>query len=654
MNSKGFTLTELIAVIVVLSIILLIAMGAYTGIQKSVLEGQYKNLVLEIKQKAEEYAADLATTDVIYINVDTLIKEGYLQAEDENNIYDPRDKTKMNCIMIHVIFENGEYKAELEEKKENSDGTCDVSQVDDLRLSLYCNGEKCNANKWYTGNITLSIVGLEEITLANSTVEWTSLLGTYVIQNAEVNNKTLEIKDEKILNTTYNVTIITDNDETYTISQNIKIDNVAPELVVKNLNVNYQTPQYLEIKANDMDGSGLEGYALVNENESCITAEYSQKSKIEVNKSGNYKVCLKDKAGNINEKEKITINEVLFNYNDLSNEEIKQIPVYFLEGDTSYKLLIPERNGYKFDIWVNEEGNRIYNFDSLKNDDVLTAKWVVEDVEIPVDKIDKDTVGVVITNRVDMVLVLDDSGSMGGSKIVDLKQVSNQLIDSMSFEVGSTISVIAFENISEILVNRGTSAQEGKSALNKLVADGGTSFESALATTSSLISNNNFKKEDTFVIFVSDGGSSTAQSYIDRVQAKVNTLYAIGIGSGANSTILTQIASPNSYYHSMNGLESLQEIFTKIQDEIREEVTIKSQNGLIELPDLYITSEFPFQLFINNNEEALATFNSISEAEKVLYYDNENNKYYLDLVKVDNEYKLGGNINTVNFTYYYS
>ena len=332
MNSKGFTLTELIAVLVVLSIILLIAMGAYTGIQKSVLEGQYKNLVLEIEQKAEEYAADLATTDVIYINVDTLIKEGYLQAEDEKNIYDPRDKTKMNCIMIHVIFENGEYKAELEEKKENNDGTCDVSQVDDLRLSLYCNGEKCNANKWYTGNITLSIVGLEEITLANSTVEWTSLLGTYVIQNAEVNNKTLEIKDEKILNTTYNVTIITDNDETYTISQNIKIDNVAPELVVKNLNVNYQTPQYLEIKANDMDGSGLEGYALVNENESCITAEYSSKSKIEVNKAGNYKVCLKDKAGNINEKEEITINEVLFNYNDLFliYVEINRIIGYFV------------------------------------------------------------------------------------------------------------------------------------------------------------------------------------------------------------------------------------------------------------------------------------------------------------------------------------
>ena len=653
MKSKGFTLTELIAVIVVLSIIIMLAMGAYASIQRSVLEGQYNNIVIEIEQKAEEYAADLGTTDVVYINVDRLIKEGYLQAEDEENIYDPRDKTKMNCYMIHVIFENGEYKAELQEKLENADGSCDVSQVDEWQLSLYCNGEKCNANKWYTGDIKLSIVGLEETTLANSTVEWTSLLGTYVMQGKEISDKTITLTNQQVLNTTYNVTIVTENNETYTISQNIKIDNAKPELVSKSLDVDYQTPQYLELDANDFDGSGLVGYALISENGSCEAANYSNNSRLEVTSAGNFKLCLKDNAGNINSDERIMINRVTFNYNDLSNDEITTLPVYFLDGDTGYRLLIPERNGYKFDIWVNTEGERIYNFESLKNGDVLNATWVVEDVEIPVDKIDKDTVGVVITNRIDMVLVLDVSGSMSGSALVNLQNVANNLINNMSFEVGSTISIVSFENFANIELNAGHNASDAHNIINRLDAGGGTDFASALSTTNRLLSDNNFNKDEVFVIFVSDGYSSSSPgSYDDLVRSKANTVYTIGIGS-ADEDALREIASPGSYFNASAGLDSLQEIFTKIQEEIREEVTEKSKNGLIELPNLFISTEFPLQLFVNDSEEAFATYNSINDANEVLYYDSVNRKYYLDLVKIDNKYKLGGNINTINFTYYY-
>ena len=523
-----------------------------------------------------------------------------------------------------------------------------------MAVAMYCNGEKCNANKWYTGDIKLSIVGLEETTLANSTVEWTSLLGTYVMQGKEISDKTITLTNQQVLNTTYNVTIVTENNETYTISQNIKIDNAKPELVSKSLDVDYQTPQYLELDANDFDGSGLVGYALISENSSCEAANYSNNSRLEVTSAGNFKLCLKDNAGNINSDERIMINRVTFNYNDLSNDEITTLPVYFLDGDTGYRLLIPERNGYKFDIWVNTEGERIYNFESLKNGDVLNATWVVEDVEIPVDKIDKDTVGVVITNRIDMVLVLDVSGSMSGSALVNLQNVANNLINNMSFEVGSTISIVSFENFANIELNAGHNASDAHNIINRLDAGGGTDFASALSTTNRLLSDNNFNKDEVFVIFVSDGYSSSSPgSYDDLVRSKANTVYTIGIGS-ADEDALREIASPGSYFNASAGLDSLQEIFTKIQEEIREEVTEKSKNGLIELPNLFISTEFPLQLFVNDSEEAFATYNSINDANEVLYYDSVNRKYYLDLVKIDNKYKLGGNIGSINFTYYYS
>ena len=662
MKSKGFTLTELIAVIVVLSIIIMLAMGAYASIQRSVLEGQYNNIVIEIEQKAEEYAADLGTTDVVYINVDRLIKEGYLQAEDEDNIYDPRDKTKMNCYMVHVIFENGEYKAELQEKLENADGSCDVSQVDEWQLSLYCNGEKCNANKWYTGDIKLSIVGLEETTLANSTVEWTSLLGTYVMQGKEISDKTITLTNQQVLNTTYNVTIVTENNETYTISQNIKIDNAKPELVSKSLDVDYQTSQYLELDANDFDGSGLVGYALISENGSCEAANYSNNSRLEVTSAGNFKLCLKDNAGNINSDERIMINRVTFNYNDLSNDEITTLPVYFLDGDTGYRLLIPERNGYKFDIWVNTEGERIYNFESLKNGDVLNATWVVEDVEIPVDKIDKDTVGVTIQNRVNLILLLDTSGSMNsGTKSAQLKSAVRNTINSMNFENGSTITIIQFTTYIKSELVASTNKDVATQFINSYSPGGDENFALALNRSNEIIEKYNMEKEKTFIIFFTDGNdvassSSDRKAAYQNIKNKISEIYAVGLDlkESWKWKILEVISSEDNYFDASTAQENLEEIFWQIQEEIREEVTIKSQNGLIELSNLYITSEFPLQLFVNDSEEAFATYNSINDANEVLYYDSVNRKYYLDLVKIDNKYKLGGNIGSINFTYYYS
>ncbi len=645
---KGFTLTELIAVIAILSLLILLATGIFINMQRVALEGQYSNVLIDIENKAEEYARDISTTDVLYINVDFLIKNGYIQGDEGNLLYDPRDNSIMNCYMIHIVLKDGVYEANLleDENLMNEDGTCDVTHIETGAVGLLCNNTSCSSG-WYDQDITLSIKGLSEEDILNSKVEWTSLLGTYVVQN-KGEEKVLEVSPNTVLNTTYNVTITTP-EETYHVTQNILIDKENPIIVSAELPVSYTGTQYLEIDANDVGGSGIFGYAITDKDcETLIDSDFSS-TNVSVNQSGTLYVCAKDNAGNIGSYE-LNVAEVTFDYNNTSSNTNTEIPVYYLEQNTNYPLLEPTRNGYTFNSWVDENGDRVYGFENLENGDRIEATWDIIDVDIPADKIDKDTVGVTIENKINMILVLDVSGSMSGSDLSNLKEVSNNLINSMSFQVGSTISIIEFESSASILLENRTSASEATRTINGLRASGGTDFVNALSKTQTILNRNNFNKEETFVIFVSDGvDSDYSGQYASTVKSMVNTVYAIGIGSGANATKLRMIASSGCYFNSSSGLESLSQIFTKIQEEIREEVTIRSVEGLIELPNLYVTTDYPFILNVGTGDLEFPSISSISDILTVV-----NGTYYLDLTKVDNKYKLDGNFSNFSFTYYYS
>ena len=645
---KGFTLTELIAVIAILSLLILLATGIFINMQRVALEGQYSNVLIDIENKAEEYARDISTTDVLYINVDFLIKNGYIQGDEGNLLYDPRDNSVMNCYMIHIVLKDGVYEANLleDENLMNEDGTCDVTHIETGAVGLLCNDTNCSSG-WYDRDITLSIKGLSEEDILNSKVEWTSLLGTYVVQN-KGEEKVLEVSPNTVLNTTYNVTITTP-EETYHVTQNILIDKENPIIVSAELPVSYTGTQYLEIDANDVGGSGISGYAITDKDcETLIDSDFSS-TNVSVNQSGTLYVCAKDNAGNIGSYE-LNVAEVTFDYNNTSSNTNTEIPVYYLEQNTNYPLLEPTRNGYTFNSWVDENGDRVYGFENLENGDRIEATWDIIDVDIPADKIDKDTVGVTIENKINMILVLDVSGSMSGSDLSNLKEVSNNLINSMSFQVGSTISIIEFESSASILLENRTSASEATRTINGLRASGGTDFVNALSKTQTILNRNNFNKEETFVIFVSDGvDSDYSGQYASTVRSMVNTVYAIGIGSGANATKLRMIASSGCYFNSSSGLESLSQIFTKIQEEIREEVTIRSVEGLIELPNLYVTTDYPFILNVGTGDLEFPSISSISDILTVV-----NGTYYLDLTKVDNKYKLDGNFSNFSFTYYYS
>ena len=649
MKNKGFTLAELIAVIVILSVLTLLATGIFINVQRSILENQYQNLVIDIENRAEEYAEDIGTTDVLYINVEYLITKGYIQADEQDKIYDPRDDSVMNCYMIHIIFEDGGYKADfMEDENLMTNGVCDESSIDTGTVGLLCNGTSCN-NGWYNDDLVLSISGLTEEDLINSQVEWTSLLGTYELQESGT-EKVLEVNPSTVLNTTYNITITTP-EETYKISQNIRIDKEFPVLISSNLEVDYSGNQTLDINASDMGGSGMAGYAITSGDCASLNDSQYTSSSVPVTQNGIVNICMKDNSGNVTTKE-VFINKVIFDYNNTSSNTNTEIPVYYIDENANYPLLDPERNGYTFDSWVDENGDRIYGFQDISNNEKIEATWDIIDIEMPVDKIEKDSKGAIIENKVNLILVVDYSSSLNSSNMRTIRSAAKEFVDRVSFEAGSTISIVTFATGSQIHLRPTNSASQALSAVNSIPEPTGmTNFPAALENVLSIL-NSLDDLENTYMIFMSDGYNnqrpdSEAYSLANQIKSKGVTCYSIGI-SVIDNTTLQNIASTQQHYFYISNFELIYDIFVRIQEEIREEVIYQSFDGLMELPDLIITADFPFTITIASEDYV---FNSKSSMNHLLTI--KNNVYYLDLKKVDDFYKLDGDFTDFKFVYYY-
>lgn len=102
MNKKGFTLVELLAVIVLLGLIALIAAPAITGIIKqskdSLSDSQKSSIELSAKNWATDNMSSLpADGDCIWVRLSTLQAEGYADLELKN----PKTGEPMTaCIII--------------------------------------------------------------------------------------------------------------------------------------------------------------------------------------------------------------------------------------------------------------------------------------------------------------------------------------------------------------------------------------------------------------------------------------------------------------------------------------------------------------------------------------------------------------------------
>ncbi len=96
-NNKGFTLVELLAVIVILVAIISIAIPSITSSVERTKDKEYNAKVDLIKAAAEVYVSNhknaIVTSGICYINVTQLITDGVVAAK---NIIDPRSSNNQS------------------------------------------------------------------------------------------------------------------------------------------------------------------------------------------------------------------------------------------------------------------------------------------------------------------------------------------------------------------------------------------------------------------------------------------------------------------------------------------------------------------------------------------------------------------------------
>ena len=142
LNNKGFTLIEVLAVIVILSILMAIMVPSVGNIMKKNKEDNYQNLKDSIISAAKIYISDNryqitvgscttqnAKVDVLSINnvtltdskitIQTLANAGNLKTTSDGKIINPKDKKSLNLDNSYVVVkyqcDKKEYEYQLKE-----------------------------------------------------------------------------------------------------------------------------------------------------------------------------------------------------------------------------------------------------------------------------------------------------------------------------------------------------------------------------------------------------------------------------------------------------------------------------------------------------------------------------------------------------------
>lgn len=112
MNKKGFTLIEVLSVLVLLGIISAITVPTVNKIIKNAKNKLYDEQVAQIISASKKWGTDNIDAvgledDNVFISINDLKKSGYLE---KNDVIDPRSNEEMNgCVMATFIESKKQY-----------------------------------------------------------------------------------------------------------------------------------------------------------------------------------------------------------------------------------------------------------------------------------------------------------------------------------------------------------------------------------------------------------------------------------------------------------------------------------------------------------------------------------------------------------------
>ena len=174
----------------------------------------------------------------------------------------------------------------------------------------------------------------------------------------------------------------------------------------------------------------------------------------------------------------------------------------------------------------------------------------------------------------DIVLVLDTSGSMSGSKMTNLKNAANSFIDAtaennrgLEQDQQTRLAIVQFasgaDTQQQLNYVTDQNAQQYKNTINLFSANGATYAEEGLQQAQNVLDQNGRADVQQIVIFFTDGEPNHGNGFDNEVAADtVNTahemkqggtiIYAIGVMNGADASV----TDDDGFNEYMNGVSS--------------------------------------------------------------------------------------------------
>lgn len=334
-SKKGFTIPEVLAVIVILGILVTISTGIYNGISQRLKENSLTKKVAYFKEKALEYAEEENIGDET-ISLNYLINLGYVNAEypenpEKERIGNPVTGGFLDCMNFTITKDLDDYSATYD-----IDGSCDLVsseqvanevtvekyvkrnnsfvkitdewvnepvyvlvkfanvnkyQVVDNKFNYMINGIESSKNGFYCQKLSTNTDSLKDcynINIIDTDYIYNSSVKVgMTLQNKSGDNKKFKINRDTV----------------------VKIDKEAPS-VTADYNTGYTKDTVkITLAGTDGIGSGIAGYYFGTTRPSSSDV-FSTDSNYEAHFNGTYYAYTKDNAGNISSERVININNI--------------------------------------------------------------------------------------------------------------------------------------------------------------------------------------------------------------------------------------------------------------------------------------------------------------------------------------------------------
>lgn len=337
-KSKGFTIPELLSVLVIIGILAVIAVSSYTGISQRVKQRALEQKINYYKEKAYEYASDNDVNEETF-SLNYLVYLGYVEVDHIENpeferIDNPVTGGFLDCMSFTAKKDLTEYTVTYDLK-----ASCDLAaneQIsEEITIERYIKRDNSYIkieDEWVNEPvyILVKLNNYNKYTIVDNSISFNGntneTSNKEYCSNLEDTDNALEecfnfnvIDTNYIYNAKYVVSMnlidkSSNEDTTYRVSKAevIKIDKELPKLKYSYDNGYTNDSIRVDLIGSDGLGSGIMGYYLAKTKLTApaIDTYFSEDNYKMIDANGTYYAYVKDKAGNISEVEEIVVDNI--------------------------------------------------------------------------------------------------------------------------------------------------------------------------------------------------------------------------------------------------------------------------------------------------------------------------------------------------------